>query len=80
MSYYHWMKGNDNEHLIRLYFKEKRHGGEAWKLCLSCSAAFGVGEGESRVSPTRCSQAVWYLHRRLLYGLGSGTAGLFVCI
>lgn len=41
------------------------------------SAAFGVGEGESHVSPTRCGQAVWHLHGRFLYGLGPGTAGVF---
>lgn len=52
MPYSHWMKVNDNDHLIRLYFEERPHDGEAWKLCLSCSAEFEVGEGESCVSPT----------------------------
>lgn len=50
--------------------------------CGSCacpvrSTAFGVGEGESCVSPVRCSQAVW---NRILYGLGARRAGLFTCI
>lgn len=46
MSYYLWMKGNDNEHLIRLYFKEKHHDGEAWGC--ACPVMQHLGWGKVR--------------------------------